>query len=272
MTEADGPGRQMRVELLPDADREGGWWLLVDGSEQSYVDVADPLHLEFEYVQMIAHVLETGFASDVPLRALHLGGGLCTVPRWLAARHPGSRQVVAEHSPRIAGLAQRLGVPSGVRILLDDALDVLGRARRSSLDLVVCDLYEGPSTVTSLFTVDAVAAVRRVLRADGVLVCNLSDAAPFALSRVVAATLSAGFGLLVLLAEPAVLRGRRSGNLVIAATDRELAYDELARRAAGGTVRVRVVAGADLDAFIGDATPATTQEGLPPSGESGVRW
>jgi spermidine synthase len=260
------------IELLPDADREGGWWLLVDGSEQSYVDLSEPLHLEFEYVQMIAHVLDIAFPSSAPLRALHLGGGLCTVPRWLAARHPGSRQVVAEHNQRIARLAQRLGLPPGVQIVVDDAVEVLRRTRASGIDVVVSDLYDGPSTVTSLFTVDGVAALRRVLRADGVLVCNLSDAAPFALSRVVAATVGAGFASQVLLAEPPVLRGRRSGNLVLAASDRELAQEELVRRATAGPVRARVVAGDDLDAFIDAAAPATEQASLPASGESGVRW
>jgi hypothetical protein len=79
------------VELMRDAKRDDGWWLLVDGSEQSFVDTADPQHLEFEYVQMLAHLLETLFATDEPVAALHLGGGLCTVPRWLAARHSANR-------------------------------------------------------------------------------------------------------------------------------------------------------------------------------------
>jgi hypothetical protein len=81
----------LTVELMRDALRDDGWWLLVEGSEQSYVDTGDPLHLEFEYVQMIALILDACFSTDAPIAALHLGGGLCTVPRWLAARHPGVR-------------------------------------------------------------------------------------------------------------------------------------------------------------------------------------
>src|SRR4051812_7227229 len=126
----------MTLELMRDAVQETGWWLLDGGSEQSYVDTADPEHIEFEYVQMMTYVLETVFDSG-PLRALHLGGGLCTVPRWIAATHPGARQRVAERSAEVAKLAGSLGLPSGVRIVVDDALEVLRRCRPRSMDLVV---------------------------------------------------------------------------------------------------------------------------------------
>jgi hypothetical protein len=119
-----------------------------------------------------------------------------------------------------------------------------------------------------MFTVDAVELVRSVLRRDGVYVCNLSDATPFALSQVVAATLRAVFGSVVLLAEPPVLRGRRSGNLVLAATDREIPLSDLSRRAAGGPVRFRVVTAEELTGFIDRAKPAEAESDLPPSGES----
>ena len=36
------------ASLEPDRRRERGWTLLVDGVPQSYVDLADPTHLEFE--------------------------------------------------------------------------------------------------------------------------------------------------------------------------------------------------------------------------------
>jgi hypothetical protein len=36
------------AELLADADRNGSWMLLVNGTPQSHVDLDDPAHLEFE--------------------------------------------------------------------------------------------------------------------------------------------------------------------------------------------------------------------------------
>jgi hypothetical protein len=51
------------AELVGDPDRPLAWTLLVDGTVQSYVDLADPTHLEFEYVRRLGHVLD---ALDPP--------------------------------------------------------------------------------------------------------------------------------------------------------------------------------------------------------------
>jgi spermidine synthase len=258
----------VKVEMIRDALRDSGWWLLVGGSEQSFVDTAEPEHLEFEYVQMMANVLEVMFPTDLPINAVHLGGGLCTVPRWVAAQHPGSRQQVAERSEQIAGLSASLGDIAGTTVVIDDALAVLTACRPHRADLVVCDVYEGPETVTSLFTAPALDIAYRALRDGGLYLCNVSDAKPFDLSRVVAATLQSRFASVVLQAEPAVLRGRRSGNIVLAGSDRTISPLAVAKRAAGTSVRTRVVGGDDLAAFVGSATPVDDAAALPISGES----
>lgn len=154
-----------------------------------------------------------------------------------------------------------------------DATELVTQQPDDAVDLIVCDVYDGPDTVTSLFTTAALTQLRRVLRADGRYVCNLSDAAPFALAKVVIATVQAVVGPVVMLAEPAVLRGRRSGNLVIAAGQQPFGHDDLVRRAAGGQVRVRVVSGDGLAEFVAGALPAEDEAALPASGESlGLRW
>src|ERR1700712_5032818 len=80
------------AELLADADRDGSWMLLVDGTPQSHVDLVDPTHLEFEYVRRMGHVLDLAGDTGAPLDALHLGGGALTLPRYLAVTPPGSQQ------------------------------------------------------------------------------------------------------------------------------------------------------------------------------------
>jgi spermidine synthase len=259
----------MVVELMQDLQRSSGYWLVVDNSEQSFVDLADPSHLEFEYVQMMAYLIEAAFPDDVPLTALHLGGGLCTVPRWLAELHPGSKQRVAENSPEIAEMARSLGRLAQIAdLVVTDAMELLEATPPGSLDLLVCDVYEGPDTVTSVFAYPALSSMHTALRDGGWYVCNLSDAAPFRLAKVVVATLKEVFGGLVMLAEPAVLRGRRSGNIVLGASDGELPLDALQRRASAGPLRARVLFGDDLQAFAGDAKPARDAVDLPESGES----
>jgi len=59
------------------------------------------------------------------------------------------------------------------------------------------------------------------------------------------------------IAEAAVLGGRRFGNLVVAAADRELPVAGLTRRAAGDPVPARLMAGAALDRFVAGAEPIT---------------
>jgi spermidine synthase len=259
----------MVVELMQDLDRPGGYWLVVDASEQSFVDLDDPTHLEFEYVQMMAYVIESAFPEDTPLTALHLGGGLCTVPRWIAELHPGSRQRIAENSPEIAAMVRSLGDLAPIADLVEaDGLELLTDTDRGSLDLLVVDVYEGPETVVSVFTHDALKSAHQALRPGGWYVCNLSDAVPFALTKTVIATLHEVFRNVALLAEPSTLRGRRSGNVVLGVTDSDLPLEAIARRANSGPLRARVVAGEDLLDFVGDATPAYDVQSLPPSGDS----
>ena len=114
-TPTEVAGAMSPPELLRDLDRDTGWTLMVDGAEQSYVDVEDATHLEFEYMQHIALVIDAVFDDEQPLSALHLGGGACTLPRWLAATRPGSVQTVIEASPQILEAVKPLGEVPGVR-------------------------------------------------------------------------------------------------------------------------------------------------------------
>src|SRR5690242_15338252 len=84
------------AELVPDRDRGTAWTLLLDGAPQSYVDLADPAYLEFEYVRRMAAAIDLIAPPGQPLRALHLGGGGLTLPRYVAATRPGSPQRAVE--------------------------------------------------------------------------------------------------------------------------------------------------------------------------------
>ncbi|MET9972457.1 spermidine synthase-like protein, partial [Streptomyces sp. NPDC006356] len=71
------------AKLMPDVDRERAWLLTVDGAPQSYVDLDEPEHLEFEYARRLGHVLDTVAEAGRALDVLHLGGGALTLPRYL---------------------------------------------------------------------------------------------------------------------------------------------------------------------------------------------
>jgi hypothetical protein len=259
------------AKLLPDVDRPRAWLLTVDGAPQSYVDLDDPGHLEFEYVRRIAHVVESGF--DTPVDAVHLGGGALTLPRRLARTLPGSRQEVVEADHGLAELvAEHLPLDEpGIRVHLADARGWLAGRPAASADLVIADVFGGSRIPAHLTSVEFATDVARVLRPQGVYVANLADAAPFAFLGAQLATVREAFGAdveICVLAEPGVLRGRRFGNAVLAAARRPLPVAALARLCAADPFPARVIHGEALRPFKGapvqDANRAASP--LPPDG------
>ncbi|WP_240796166.1 fused MFS/spermidine synthase [Streptomyces sp. RFCAC02] len=254
------------ARLLPDLDRPRAWLLTVDGAPQSYVDLDDPLHLEFEYVRRLAHVLDTAAPPGLPLDLLHLGGGGLTLPRYAAATRPGSRQHVVEADGALAALVTgHLPLPpgSGVTVTTADARDAVAAAAPASADLVIADVFGGARVPAHLTTLGYVRAAARVLRPGGCYAANIADGAPFTFLRPQLATLRAVFPEVCLIAEPAVLRGRRFGNAVVVASRHPLPPAGLARRAAADAFPARVVHGAALAGLAGDARPVTDDTAVP---------
>ncbi|MEW1600227.1 fused MFS/spermidine synthase [Streptomyces sp. NPDC093808] len=261
------------AKLMPDVDRERAWLLTVDGAPQSYVDLDEPTHLEFEYARRLGHVLDVAGEPGAPLDAVHLGGGAMTLPRYLAATRPGSRQHVVEADGALAGLvAEHLPLPpgAGVTVHTADARAWLEAAPDGSADVLVADVFGGSQVPAHLTTVGYADEVARVLRPGGVYLANLADAAPFAFLRSQLATVATRFAEPALIAEPAVLRGRRFGNVVLAASDRVLDIPALSRATAADPFPARVEHGPSLRDFVGDAHPVhdgtAVPSPLPPSG------
>jgi len=247
--------RQVRfgtAELMRDLDRPNGWLLSVDGVAQSYVDLDDPTYLDFDYVRRIGDVIDA--LPTGPLRALHIGGGACTLPRYVAATRPGSRQLVFDLDAELIALVRDrldLGAVPDVKIRIADGRAGLATRRDDSADLVVLDAFERAVMPGGLATLEFTRDVARVLRPGGTYVVNISDGPGLRFAKRVAATISAVFSSTLLLAEPGVLRGRRFGNLVLAAGE----VPELARQTT--PFPARVVTGDGLRSFIGKAAPIT---------------
>lgn len=247
------------AELLQDADRDTGWELDVEGVPQSYVDTADPTHLEFEYVRLVGDVLD--LLPEGPLDTLHLGGGACTLARYVAATRPSSRQLVVEADAGLAELVREQFGTAGFRLRVGDARAELTALPDDGSDAVVGDVFDGAALPPHASTLEHLREVRRVLRPGGTYVVNVADGSPLAFARAQAATLSAVFPHTVLLADPGVLRGRRFGNVVLAGSAVPLPLDGLRRRAARAAGTARVVD--DLVAFAGGARPVTDATAAP---------
>jgi spermidine synthase len=252
------------VRVVEDDDGRGGASLLIDGVPSSHVDPDDPLRLDFEYMRWIGDVFDC-VPGPGALAAAHLGGAACTLPRYLAATRPGSRQIVFEVDGEVLqAVKDRFGLRSrpGLRLRLGDGRQGLGTLPEHSQDLVVRDAFAGAEVPAHLATRQFLCDVTRVLRPGGLYVANLADRPPLGLARSEAATALAVFAHAALIAEPAQFKGRRYGNLVLVAADDPLPDAALLRRLASGAVRARLMT---TDQVRGFAAGARVREDPDPS-------
>ncbi|MFI5533369.1 spermidine synthase [Kitasatospora sp. NPDC051853] len=254
------------AELVPDRDRARAWTLLLDGAPQSLVDLADPAHLGFEYQRRLGHLIDLAAPPGRPVTVLHLGGGALTLARYTAATRPRSRQQVAEIDPELTELVRaELPLERGwqIKVRGADARAVLERTPEGSVDLVIADVFSGARTPAHCATVEFATLAAGALAPGGRYAANIADggALPFARSQV--ATLLAVFPEVCLIADPAVLRGKRFGNLILAAAQQPLPLDELGRRVASDSYLGRIEHGRGLTDFTAGALPATDATAAP---------
>ncbi|GIG64075.1 spermidine synthase [Phytomonospora endophytica] len=245
---ADVDGGQ--AELVPDPGREGSWTLYVASVAQSYVDMTAPKRLEFEYVRKIARILDAAAKPREPLRVLHLGAGALTIPRYIAAARPGSVQKVVDRDARLLDFVLvhlPLRRDADVTPTVADAREAVGASAAGEWDVVVGDIYNGAQMPSHVSGVEFAREVERILAPGGLYIVNVTDLPMLSFTRRLTAGLREAFADVVLIGEPGMLRGRRYGNLVLAAGE------ELPRGIAGDGKGV--VHGAALAKFAGGARP-----------------
>jgi spermidine synthase len=195
---------------------------------------------------------------------LHLGGGALTLPRYVAATRPGSAQRVVEIDGPLVDLVRR-ALPwdprTKLRVRVADAREAVTGMRDAGYDVVVVDVFAGAQTPAHLASVEFVREVARVLAPAGWLVANVADGPPLRYARAQVATIRAVLPEACLVADAAVLRGRRFGNVVVLAGRTPPPVAELTRRAAGDWFPGRVET--DLDRFAAGATPVTDVDAIP---------
>ncbi len=247
------------AELVPDADLREGWILLLDGTQQSHVDLARPDRLVFEYMRRIGHVID--LLPGGPLRAVHLGGGAMTLARYLSTTRPRSRNLVIEHDAALVDLV-RSALPwprtNQIRVRSADARTALESLPDASADLVILDVFASARTPGDLTSIEAFGHVHRVLGPTGTLVANIADEGTLAYARRYVAGVAATFDRVALAAEPGVLRGRRFGNLIVIgqpAGAPALDLTVLTRRCASDPWPARLVHGRALEQFCAGAQP-----------------
>lgn len=246
-----------------------GYELDVDGTPQSHVDLDDPTHLHFEYVSRIGAVIDRLRMPGQPLTAIHLGAGALTIPRYVEATRPGSRQQVIElEQPLVDLVREHLPLPrnASIRVRIGDARAVLSKlpaGLTGAADLLVSDVYAGAQTPAHLTSTEFYREAARLLAPDGVLLVNVADGAGLAFARRQVATMREVLDHVIVLAEVQVLKGRRFGNLVVAASASPLPVEWLPRLMAAGPHPAKVAQGPEIEEFVRGARPATDADATP---------
>jgi spermidine synthase len=260
--------------IAPDRWVDGAYSLVVDGTPQSHVNLDDPGNLFFEYIQRMGHVIDVFRTPGEPVTAVHLGAGALTLPRYLEATRPGSRQQVIELEQDLVDFV-RAELPwstkASIRVRYGDAREVVGRlpaGLTGTVDLLIIDIFSGARTPAHVTTIEFYRQALALLAADGIVLVNVADGPGLHFARAQAATLQAAIGTapsnsLAILAETQVLKGRRFGNFVMVGSRSELPLDWMPRLLAAGPHPAKVVAGRELRDFIAGASVTTDETATP---------
>ncbi len=221
-----------RGELVAERDprRPSGRLLRQGDMDASYIDLADPRHLEFDYMRWMRIVLLAGRAR----RVLHVGGGACALARAMAAEDPNGRQEVCEVDPEVVALAREhfgLRRAPGLHVRVAEGRSYVARQRRGSWDAVVIDAFIAATVPRHLITVQALAEVARV--APLALINVLDDSSARDVRRVAAGASGAYPRVWAL--------GGRAGNTIVVGSLVALDLDRIAAAAAADPSPARLM-------------------------------
>jgi spermidine synthase len=237
------------LAVLRDRERPTGRLLRQGDMDARDVDLADPSHLEFDYLRRMRDVVELTKSRHV----VHVGGAGCALARSLATADPENRQEVVEIDGRVVELARRhLGLrrAPGLRVRVGDGRELLEARRDGSVDAVLVDAFVGARVPRHLATAEACADYARVARVAAV---NVVDVRSGGDAAAIAAGLRSAFEHVLAVGAGGVLARRRTGNIVLVGAHEPLPIDRLRARAAADPSPAVMLEPQEMEAFCGGA-------------------
>jgi hypothetical protein len=211
--------------LTADPFNAGALILAINGVTQSHVAIDDPGLLFFDYMRRMGNIIDAAAPVREPVTIVHLGGGGLSLPRYVAASRPASRQFVVEAEQGLTEFVlEAAPLPGGtaVEFVIADALDglrSLAPKLAGAASVVVCDVYAGLSTPEHLRTSAFYAEVRdSVLAADGIIIVNVADEADLEGTRGQLSALGSALPHVVVVGPHGLLSGQEAGNAVLLAS------------------------------------------------------
>jgi spermidine synthase len=242
--------------------------LILDRLVHSYTALDDPTRLVYGYEQMYAEVAAYRALHDDHLRALFIGGGGYTFPRYMEAVYPDSDIDVIEIDPGVTRAAHDLlGLAGDTRIRTynEDARLFLDGDPEEPYDLIFGDAFNDFSVPYHLTTREFNERVHAWLANDGLYVVNIVDGPRAEFLRTYTYTLGQTFRHVYLAPTLESWREAAHSTFVLIASDEPLQHTDLA--GAGGQeslVARRLVDERDLDALLAEGRVVTLTDRYAP--------
>jgi len=153
--------------------------LVLDHLVHSYTDLRDPLYLEYEYIRIYEEFVRWQSRKKPSFKALFLGGGGYTFPRFIEAKYPTAEIDVVEIDPEITRVVKKyLGISENTRIRSfneDGRWFVMNCKDEGSYDFIFGDAFNDLSIPYHLTTKEFALELKRLLKPDGLLLANVID-------------------------------------------------------------------------------------------------
>jgi len=153
--------------------------LVLDHLIHSYTDLKDPLYLEYDYIRMYEEIVRWQSSKRKSFKALFLGGGGYTFPRFIEAKYPKAEIDVVEIDPEITQVVENyLGISKESRIRSfneDGRWFVMNCKEKRSYDFIFGDAFNDLSIPYHLTTKEFAMQLKSLLKPDGVVLANVID-------------------------------------------------------------------------------------------------
>ena len=153
--------------------------LSLDRLIHSYNSIEDPTRLHYPYIRTYAALTAYAAEGSPRLRALFIGGGGYTMPRYMETTYPHAELEVAEIDPGVTATAtEMLGLSAQTRVVTynRDAREVVeAKQGTATYDLVFGDAFNDYQVPYHLATREFVQKVRNLLTPRGLYLALVID-------------------------------------------------------------------------------------------------
>ncbi len=153
--------------------------LVLDHLVHSYTDLKDPYYLEYEYIRVYEEMVRWQARKRKAFKALFIGGGGYTIPRYIEAKYPEAEMDVVEIDPEVTRVVhQYLGISEKTKIRshnMDGRWFVMNCREKKTYDFIFGDAFNDLSIPYHLTTKEFALQLKELLKPDGLLLANVID-------------------------------------------------------------------------------------------------